>query len=117
MYDDDEATEVDPEPAQRVRRLQALAGQLEAKGLPSGQEFNPFLEEGGARSEDGETAGLASLLTGEDRPSDDEDLVNPFLTAEGGPKEATAEELAALLAGEAEPAAAEAPVATGKKKR
>jgi tetratricopeptide (TPR) repeat protein len=32
VYEDDEATEVDPEPGQRVRRLQELAGQLDAPG-------------------------------------------------------------------------------------
>ena len=41
VYDDEEATEVDPEPSQRVRRLQALAGQLDARrqAASSGQDI------------------------------------------------------------------------------
>ncbi len=69
---------------ERARRaaLEALAGEA-LEGL-AGEEYNPFLVEGAPRAETDEDAELASLLVGgEDRPSDDEDLVNPFLSPEG----------------------------------
>ena len=50
--------------AQERRRraaLEALAGE-EIEGLTGEGEFNPFLEDGSARTADDETAGLASLL-------------------------------------------------------
>ncbi len=68
---------------QRRAALEALAGEaLEA--LPEA-EYNPFLEEGGARSEEEEAAGLASLLaaSAETAESDDEELVNPFAGEDG----------------------------------
>jgi len=75
--------------AERRRRaaLEALAGEaLEA--LPS-TEYNPFLEDGAVRGHEDETAELPSLLVdAEDRPADDEDFVNPFLTADGPADEA-----------------------------
>jgi DNA-directed RNA polymerase subunit beta' len=67
---------------QRRAALEALAGEA-LEGLP-GTEYNPFLEEGGIRSEDEETAGLASLLaaSAETGDADDADeLANPFLEA------------------------------------
>ena len=84
---------------ERKRRaaLEALAGES-LEGLAAGEEFNPFLEEEAARPANEESVDLASLLTGgEDRPSDDEDFVNPFLSAEGGSAGPSAEELAAML--------------------
>jgi DNA-directed RNA polymerase subunit beta' len=89
--------------AERKRRaaLEALAGES-LEGLAAGEEFNPFLEEGGpTRSDEEDDAELASLLGGgEDRPSDDEDFVNPFLTEAGASHgERSPEELAALLGG------------------
>jgi DNA-directed RNA polymerase subunit beta' len=74
---------------ERKRRaaLEALAGES-LEGLAAGEEFNPFLEDGTPRSEEDETAELASLLTGgEDGGSDDEELVNPFLSGEDAPRE------------------------------
>src|SRR6185369_360060 len=69
---------------ERKRRaaLEALAGES-LEGLAAGEEFNPFLEEGVPRSEEDETAELASLLTGDEDGASDEDIVNPFLSAEG----------------------------------
>jgi hypothetical protein len=49
-------------------------------------EYNPFLEEAGARPSE-ETADLASLLSasaGGEAGEDGEDFVNPFLAALGG---------------------------------
>jgi DNA-directed RNA polymerase subunit beta' len=70
---------------QRRAALEALAGEA-LEGLP-GTEYNPFLEEGGIRSDDEETEGLASLLaaTADTGAADDVDeLSNPFLEADAG---------------------------------
>ncbi|HEX9043686.1 MAG TPA: hypothetical protein VF802_01550, partial [Candidatus Limnocylindrales bacterium] len=61
---------------QRRAALEALAGEA-IEGLP-GQEYNPFLEEGGMRSEEEEAAGLASLLAATER-EDEGDEFNAFL--------------------------------------
>jgi len=76
---------------ERKRRaaLEALAGEA-LEGLAAGDEFNPFLEEGAPRSEADESAELASLLTGAERPSDDADIINPFLAASGSAGEGSA---------------------------
>jgi DNA-directed RNA polymerase subunit beta' len=72
--------------AERKRRaaIEALAGEsLEDLG----PEFNPFLEEGGARSEDEETAGLAASLlaaAAKEGASDDDVEFNPFATEDSG---------------------------------
>ena len=91
--------------AQERRRraaLEALAGES-LEGLAAGEEFNPFLEDGAPRSEETETAELASLLTGgEDHPSDDEEFVNPFLSADVAAVDRSKEDLSALLGAEDE---------------
>ena len=59
---------------ERKRRaaLEALAGES-LEGLAAGEEFNPFLEEGGpTRSDEDEDADLASLLAGGEQPADAE---------------------------------------------
>ena len=65
---------------QRREALEALAGET-LEGLP-GEEFNPFLEEGGARSDAAETAGLASILAETAGDASGEDF-NPFLEGNG----------------------------------
>ena len=72
---------------QRRAALEALAGEA-LEGLGEA-EYNPFLDEG-TRTEDEETAGLASLLAAsadEEEREDDEDFGNPFLAAIGGERE------------------------------
>jgi len=69
--------------AQERRRraaLEALAGEA-IEGLAGEREYNPFLEDGTGKTDDGETAGLASLLaaTPEDDEVDDEGPANAFL--------------------------------------
>ncbi|MGE5412743.1 MAG: DNA-directed RNA polymerase subunit beta', partial [Syntrophomonadaceae bacterium] len=78
--------------AERKRRaaLEALAGEaLEDMG---GAEYNPFLEEGGVRAPDEETAGLAASLLAAaataDGGEDGEDF-NPFLDGDAGPSAET----------------------------
>ena len=69
--------------AERRRRaaLEALAGES-IEGLTTGDaEFNPFLEDGGGRSGDDETAGLASLLAAGKTDAGEDDATNPFLGA------------------------------------
>jgi DNA-directed RNA polymerase subunit beta' len=77
--------------AERKRRaaLEALAGEA-LEGLGEA-EYNPFLEEGGTRPGDEETAGLAAslLAASESEGAADEDLAfNPFLDGEARPAEA-----------------------------
>jgi DNA-directed RNA polymerase subunit beta' len=69
--------------AQERRRraaLEALAGEA-IEGLSGEREYNPFLEDGMGKTDDDETAGLASLLaaTPEDDQVDDEGRANAFL--------------------------------------
>ncbi len=67
---------------ERERRaaIEALAGEALEVG---GAEYNPFLEDGGSRPPDDETAGLAlaATIAGGDAGDDDGDF-NPFLTGE-----------------------------------
>ncbi len=88
---------------ERKRRaaLEALAGEA-LEGLGEA-EYNPFLESGGARSNDEETAGLAASLlaaAAEDDPGD----FNPFLAGDGAAADAEAsdEALVEALGGVAE---------------
>jgi hypothetical protein len=86
---------------ERKRRaaLEALAGES-LEGLAAGEEFNPFLEEGGpTRSDEDEDTDLASLLAGGEQPADAEgnDVANPFLAEAGSRSEPSDEDLAALL--------------------
>jgi hypothetical protein len=73
---------------ERARRAaeEALAGESIERLRGPEYEYNPFLEEAGARPSE-ETADLASLLSasvgGEPR-EDETDFVNPFLAAIGG---------------------------------
>ncbi len=82
---------------ERARRaaLEALAGEA-IEGL-GGPEYNPFLEDGSGQPPDDTSVELATLLAGdEDRPSGDEDVVNPFLSADAGT--AREDDAAAVLA-------------------
>jgi hypothetical protein len=63
-----------------------LAGESLERLRGPEHEYNPFLEEAGARPSE-ETADLASLLSasaGGDAGDDGDDFVNPFLAALGG---------------------------------
>jgi DNA-directed RNA polymerase subunit beta' len=80
---------------ERARRVaeEALAGESIERLRGPEYEYNPFLEEAGARPSD-ETAGLASMLSasvGGEPLEDETDLVNPFLAAIGGESGAEAE--------------------------
>ena len=73
---------------ERARRAaeEALAGESLEKLRGPEHEYNPFLEEAGARPSE-ETADLATLLSasaGGEAGEDGEDFVNPFLAALGG---------------------------------
>jgi DNA-directed RNA polymerase subunit beta' len=92
---------------ERKRRaaLEALAGES-LEGLAAGEEFNPFLEEGGPpRSEDEESADLATLLAGAaEGPADAEALANPFLSGEDGERNGSDEDGALGFLGDRVPA-------------
>ena len=75
---------------ERARRAaeEALAGESLERLRGPEYEYNPFLEEAGARPSE-ETADLASLLSastgaGAEPREDEDDFVNPFLAAIGG---------------------------------
>ena len=73
---------------ERARRAaeEALAGESLERLRGPEHEYNPFLEEAGARPSE-ETADLASLLSasaGGEAGEDGDDFVNPFLAALGG---------------------------------
>ncbi len=75
---------------ERARRAaeEALAGESLERLRGPEYEYNPFLEEAGARPSE-ETADLASLLAastgaGTESREDEDDFVNPFLAAIGG---------------------------------
>ena len=76
--------------AERRRRaaLEALAGESIEGMVSSESEFNPFLEEGGGRPADDETAGLASLLAAGAADADEDDALNPFLMGEAAEDDA-----------------------------
>ena len=99
---------------ERKRRaaLEALAGES-LEGLAAGEEFNPFLEEGGpTRSDEDEDTDLASLLAGGEQPADAEgnEFANPFLAEAGSRSEPSDEDLAALLGADGSGSSEEEPL-------
>ena len=76
---------------QRRAAIEALAG--ESIDALESAEYNPFLDEGGPRPPEDETAGLAASLLAtsndDEGPDDEEDFVNPFLSAKGGSRAAS----------------------------